>query len=52
MLTPVLCLRDAFDQDPDVASLPTPAGGQENCSLAQMKSEEKLAERVEDVEMI
>lgn len=47
--------RDAFDEDPEVMSLPIAVAEQqpELCATAQKRvGEEKLAERLEDVDVI
>ncbi len=54
--SPVLVLvRDAFDEDPEVMSFPMSVAEQhlEQCATAQKRmGEEKLAERLEDVDVI
>lgn len=47
--------RDAFDEDPEVISFPSAASERqvEHCATAQKRvGEEKLAERLEDVDVI
>lgn len=45
--------RDAFDEDPEASSFPVTVAEHENCASAQKRAgEEKLAERLEDVDVI
>lgn len=43
--------RDAFDEDPEVMAFPADVA-QQQCATAQKRAEEKLAERLEDVDVI
>lgn len=43
--------RDAFDEDPEVMAFPMDVA-QQQCATAQKRAEEKLAERLEDVDVI
>lgn len=45
--------RDAFDEDPEAPSFPMAVADNQNCAIAQKRAgEEKLAERLEDVDVI